>query len=79
MKKRWIALLSFLLVLICTSALADSAEALPDGIKQILAGDSWKSYAIGRTNYGDHLNDYGTDACCYYDQYGNSAALVVRV
>ena len=77
MKKRWFVLLSVLLILICTSVLADSAESLPDGIKQILSGDSWKNYSIGRTNYSDNLNDYGVDACCYYDQYGNSAALVL--
>lgn len=77
MKRRTIILLALLIALICTNGMADNAGSLPDGVKQILAGDNWKNYTIGRTNYGDSLNDYGTDACSYYDQYGNSAALVL--
>ena len=75
--KKWIVLLLFLLVFICTAVLADSAESLPDGIQQLLSGERWNGYSVGRTNYGDTLNEYGTDACCYYDQYGHSAALVM--
>lgn len=66
-----------LLACIGTYALADSAESLPDGIKHVLDNNSWNTYSIGHTNYGTSLMEYGEDACCYYDQYGNSAALVL--
>lgn len=77
MKKRWIVLLSVLLILACVSASADNMRSLPDSIVQILSGNEWSGYAIGRTTYGDQLADYGVDACCCYDQYDNAAALVL--